>query len=347
LARLALLLRGKLPALDRMSIERRLADSQPTDPSRINLLFGLAGYWDAHKSYALAAENACKANALALAQWRRRKLVHDRAEHDRFVSGLIAAFDDALFTRLAGAGLDTARPVFIVGLPRSGTTLIEQILASHSQFHGAGELPLARQGFQSLPERLGREEAPVNCISSLTREVVHSLAEWHNERLEALDHGRAARVGDKMPDNYIHLGLLALLFPNAVFIHCRRDPRDVAVSCWLTGFRSVRWTNDVRDIASRFRQYGRLMDHWRAVLPIKIHEVDYEETVDDLEGVARRLLHACHLDWEPACLEFHRVNRPVRTASFAQVRQPIYRDSICRWKNYESELADLFSALAN
>lgn len=155
----------------------------------------------------------------------------------------------------------------------------------------------------------------------------------------------AARVGDKMPENYVHLGLLATLLPNAVFIHCRRDLRDVAVSCWITGFRSVHWTNDTQHIAARFQQYDRLMKHWRAVLPAAIHEVDYEETVDDVEGVARRLLAACGLEWEPACLEFHGTKRPVRTASFSQVRQPVYRGSVGRWKNYETELADLFAAL--
>jgi tetratricopeptide (TPR) repeat protein len=345
LARLALLLRGKLPDDDRAAIERRLEAANSNDPSRVNLLFGLAGHWDARQRFADAADCARQANALALAQWHRRKLMYDPAEHERFVSGLVEAFDPNLFARLAGSGLGTKRPVFIVGLPRSGTTLVEQILASHSQFHGAGELPLTRQDFQAIPEWLGREDAPVNCIAGLTREVVRRLAEWHDEQLHALENGAAARIGDKMPDNYIHLGLLSLLFPNAVLIHCRRDPRDVAVSCWLTGFRSVRWTNDPRHIASRFRQYARLMDHWRAVVPATVHEVAYEEIVDDLEGVARRLLNACGLDWQPACLEFHRTNRPVRTASFSQVRQPIYRRSIGRWKHYETELADLFASL--
>jgi Sulfotransferase family len=148
-----------------------------------------------------------------------------------------------------------------------------------------------------------------------------------------------------MPDNYVHLGLLATLFPSAVFIHCRRDLRDVAVSCWMTGFRSVRWSNDPRQIAMRFEQYDRLMNHWQAVLPAPIHHVDYAETVEDLEGVARRLLDACGLEWEPACLEFHRNTRPIHTASFSQVRQPVYRSSIGRWRNYEHELADLFAAL--
>ena len=139
-----------------------------------------------------------------------------------------------------------------------------------------------------------------------------------------------------MPDNYVHLGLIAALFPNATLIHCRRDFRDVALSCWLTGFRSVRWTNAIEHIASRFEQHVRLMDHWRSVVPATIHQVDYEETVADLEGTARRLVAACGLEWDPACLDFHRTRRAVRTASFAQVRRPVYPSSVGRWKNYES-----------
>jgi Sulfotransferase family len=219
-------------------------------------------------------------------------------------------------------------------------------LASHSQFHGAGELPLARRNFHSIPVQLGRNESPVACVTGLTDEIVRRMAEWHDLQLNELDGGHTPRIGDKMPDNYIHLGLLHLLFPNATFIHCRRDLRDVAVSCWFIGFRSTRWTNDVKHIAARFEQHERLMNHWRTALSAVIHEVDYEDTVADLEGVARRLLAACELDWEPACLEFHRTSRPVRTASFAQVRQPVYKSSIGRYKNYETELADLFAGLS-
>jgi hypothetical protein len=135
------------------------------------------------------------------------------------------------------------------------------------------------------------------------------------------------------------------MFPHAVFIHSRRDLRDVAVSCWMTDFRSIRWANDPEHIASRFRQYRRLMDHWQEVLPLPIHAVDYEETVSDLESVARRLVAACGLAWDPACLEFHRNQRPVRTASITQVRQPIYKQSVARWKNYGHDLGALFAAL--
>jgi tetratricopeptide (TPR) repeat protein len=346
LARLASLLRDKLPDKDREAIETQLAVSDPGDPYRVNLLFGLAAVWDARGSYSEAAKCARQANELALAGLEQRKLVYDQALHERFVSELIDAFSPGLFSRLAGAGLATKRPVFIVGLPRSGTTLIEQILASHSQFHGAGELAVVRRNFQSIPEHVGRDATPVECVSGLTNEIVRRLADWHNDQLNALDGGRNLRIGDKMPDNYIHLGLLHILFPNATFIHCRRDPRDVAVSCWFTEFRSLRWANDERQIAARVEQHKRLMNHWRIVLPTAIHEVDYEETVADLEGVARRLLAACELDWEPSCLEFHRTSRQVRTASYAQVRQPVYKSSIGRYKNYETEFADLFAAVS-
>jgi tetratricopeptide (TPR) repeat protein len=345
LARLAVLLGGKLPDADRERIEERLASSDENDPARPNMLFGLASVCDAQKRFSRAAQCAREANRLTKAQLARRKIAYDPSEHERLVSDLMEAVDGAYFARLAGAGLETRRPIFVVGLPRSGTSLIEQILASHSQCHGAGELPLARQDFRALPELLNREDPPLLSIGHLTRDAVRRLATWHEQRLNEIDDGFSPRIVDKMPDNYLHLGLLACLFPRAVLIHCRRDLRDVAVSCWITGFRSIRWTNDFHHIASRFGQHGRLMTHWRTVLPVPVHEVDYEQTVADPEGTARTLLTACELDWEPACLDFHRTRRPVRTASFTQVRQPVYQSSIGRWKNYEHELADLFACL--
>lgn len=150
-----------------------------------------------------------------------------------------------------------------------------------------------------------------------------------------------------MPDNYIYLGLIAAMFPRAVFIHCRRDLRDVALSTWLTDFRpeNIPWASEPTYIGSRFEQYLRLLDHWRSVMPAKIHEVNYEETVADLEGAARRLTEACGLEFEPRCLDFHRTERRVKTASLGQVRQPIYTHSVGRWRNYVPELDDLFRAI--
>ena len=173
-----------------------------------------------------------------------------------------------------------------------------------------------------------------------------TLAEQHLADLAAIDGGRNERIVDKMPDNYLYLGFLAILFPQATFIHCRRDLRDIAVSCWMTDFGSIRWANHPDHIATRFQHYGRLMDHWREVLPVPVHHVDYEETVTDLESVARRLIEACGLEWEPACLDFYRTERRVRTASISQVRQPVYQRSVARWKNYEGALGGLFAAPA-
>lgn len=208
------------------------------------------------------------------------------AANEPFAEGLTNAFGTEFFTRTTEFGLDTRRPVFVFGLPRSGTTLIEQILASHSLVHGAGELRLAPRSFRALPAIVGRPGPPLECVPHLDEAAVRRLAEQHLGWLSALDGGRAERIVDKMPGNYTHLGLLATLFPRATFIHCRRDLRDVAVSCWMTDFRMIHWANDPDHIADQFRQYRRLMDHWRSVLPVPIHEVDYEETVADLEGVA-------------------------------------------------------------
>ena len=155
----------------------------------------------------------------------------------------------------------------------------------------------------------------------------------------------ALRVIDKMPDNYLYMGFLAALFPRARFIHCQRDLRDVAVSCWMSNFRAIRWASTPGDIATRFRDYLRLMDRWREVLPVPVLEISYEETVAGLEGVARKLVAWCGLEWEPGCLEFHRGKRAVRTASAVQVRQPLYATSVGRWKHYEQSLATLLSAL--
>ena len=138
---------------------------------------------------------------------------------------------------------------------------------------------------------------------------------------------------------------MASLFPRAKLIHCRRDLRDVAVSCWITPFRDIRWTTDQEHIASRFHDYQRIMAHWRRVLPLPLLEVDYEETVADLEGVARKLVSWCGLEWEPECLKFHQSRRPVSTASTVQVRQPVYRTSVGRWKHYEHALGSWLARL--
>jgi tetratricopeptide (TPR) repeat protein len=344
LARLATLLRGKLPDPDLAALEERLTDEKLAPSPRGRLLFALAHALDGRGEHARAADCLRDGNALAMENNEKRR-DYAPVEHERFVDGLLQEFNRDLFARLAGAGSKSRRPVFVFGLPRSGTTLIEQILASHSQVYGAGELRLARRSFEAIPGLLGRTGPPRESIPFLDRPITLRLAEQHLAALAAIDQGRNPRIVDKMPDNYMYIGMLAIMFPDATFVHSRRDLRDVAVSCWMTDFRSIRWANDREHIASRFQQYDRIMRHWKEVLPATIHEINYEETVTDLESVARRLVSACGLDWEPACLEFHRTERPVRTASVMQVRQPVYQRSVARWKHYEPALAELFAAL--
>jgi tetratricopeptide (TPR) repeat protein len=341
-AGLATMLRARLSEEDLADMRQLLADPDLHPGRRCALLFGLAQVHDARGAYDLAGESLRQANVLALAGARKRGQEYDPAAHERFVSGMIAVCTPAFFERVRGFGLETERPTFILGLPRSGTTLTEQILACHSQVFGAGELRFGRDDFEALA---ALDDRRLNGLAQLDAATTGRIAGHHSARLHEMSADRP-RVADKMPDNYLYLGLLAVLFPKATFIHCRRDLRDIAVSCWMTHFRNIRWANDPDHIAHRFAEYRRLMEHWGRVLPVPLLEVDYEETVADLEGVARRLVAWCGLDWEPACLAFHEGKRPVRTASVTQVRQPIYTRSIGRWKHYEPTLGPVLAKLA-
>ncbi len=338
------MLRSNLPDADLEAMQRLIAYPYLADAQRGCLHFGMAEALDARGAYIEAAEHLNEANGIASSEWAKRGQSYDPLAHREHVDQLCSTFTPAYFERTRGMGSESHRPIFIVGLPRSGTTLTEQILAAHSQVFGAGELRFGHDDFGALSEEV--DASPLEVLERLDGATVERVAARHLERLRELD-ADSPRIADKLPDNYLYLGLLATLFPRARFIHCRRDLRDVAVSCWMTNFRQIRWASDQEHIASRFGEYRRIMEHWRKVLPVKVLEVDYEETVADLEGVARRLVSFCGLDWEPACLDFHKANRPVRTASVAQVRQPIYTRSVARWRNYEPALGTLFERLAH
>ncbi len=339
--KLATLVGGKLPQADLAAQRGFLEESGLPEDQQLLLHFGLAQVLDGRGEYAEAAAHLAQANALQVSELRKRGQDYDPKTYEFLVGQMIAACTPDFFERVGGFGLESELPVFVVGLPRSGTTLVEQILASHSQVFGAGEIKLAHENMNALG---GESAEAFENLRRLNRETVHGLAARHLERLRELAPA-ALHIVDKMPENYLLLGLLATLFPRAKFIHCRRDLRDVAVSCWMTNFREVRWASDQQHIALRFHEYQRVMEHWRKVLPAPLLEVDYEETVADLEGVARKLVAWCGLDWEPQCLEFHRSKRPVSTASAVQVRQPVFRTSAGRWKHYEQALAELFARL--
>jgi tetratricopeptide (TPR) repeat protein len=346
LARLASFMKGKLAEPDTAAIEGLLADAALPSDRRWPLLFGLAQVLDARGDFKRAASLSLEANALQASDFRKRGLGYNPNAHDEFVDQLIAAFTPELFARLGGLGSNSECPVFIVGLPRSGTSLTEQVLASHPRVFGAGETRLVRETWDTLPAATGRHDAPLNCLEHLEGPAVRFLCNHHLAALAALD-GAAARVVDKMPDNSLYLGLISILFPRAKLIHCRRDVRDVALSCWFTGLGQIRWVCEPDHIAARIKAARRLMNHWNQALPIPVFEVDYQAMVTNFERTARELVAWCGLEWDPACLDFHKTKRQVRTASASQVRQPVYDSSIGRWKNYEHLLAPLFAKLPN
>jgi len=237
-------------------------------------------------------------------------------------------------------------PVFIVGMPRSGTSLVEQILASHPKVFGAGELTTLER---ILIERLGPGLSPVERARRLGRLTSADLKTVGAEYVAAIGSvsGAAVRVTDKMPSNFRFAGLILRMLPNARIIHCRRDPLDTSLSCFAQKFsRGQDFTYDLHELGVYYRAYEGLMAHWRSTLPQdRFLEVLYEDVVDDLETQARRLVGFCGLEWDDACLRFHQTSRQVRTASVNQVRRPLYRSSVARWKAYERHLGPLIAAL--
>ncbi len=221
---------------------------------------------------------------------------------------------------------------------------MEQILSQHSKVHGAGELKDVWRLVADLPAKLGADQGFPECLAVLNAATSREMAEAHLRRLTLLG-GSAVRVVDKMLDNFLYLGLIAVLFPKARVIHCRRDPRDACLSCFFQYFRGLSFTWDLEDLAHYHRDYERLMAHWRAVLPLPLLDVAYEEVVADLEGTSRRLVAFCGLEWEDGCLRFHENPRSVRTMSTVQVRQPIYSSSIGKWQRYAAHLRPLLKAI--
>lgn len=326
---------------DAARMRRRLEGGALTAPQRMSLHFGLGKLYDDLGRYDEAFEQYRSGNEIEHA-----RLGFDRAAHARLIDRIRAVFDAEFLAARADWGAGSERPVFILGVPRSGTTLVEQILASHPQFHGAGELRKLTEIAEALPVRLESELDYPEAAAALDRGTALALAE---EYLEALGThaGEARRVSDKMPDNFLRLGLIAMLLPRARIIHCRRGALDACLSCYFQNFAGRhRFSTDLTDLGHYHHHYERLMAHWREVLPGRVLEVDYEAIVAGLEEESRRLVEFCGLDWDPRCLAFHETERPVRTASQWQVRQPLFTTSAGRWRNYDKHLAPLRAALA-
>jgi tetratricopeptide (TPR) repeat protein len=344
--RLALNLKGRLPDAHVQAIEGLLNHKYLAPAVRAGLHFGLGAVLDARGLYPRAAACFDIANTLQFSVRAAKGQSYDPDLHSRFVDRMIATFTAEFLDDRRAWGDPDPRPVFVVGMPRSGTTLVEQILASHPRVHGAGELQEVHNIFQTLPELVGQSAGNAfDALGDLSPDSARRAARRYLARLDSLAPSTAARVVDKMPDNIRLLGLIALLWPSARVIVCGRDLRDIAVSCRQTDFVSIRWTNDWEQIAQRLADHRRIVAHWRQTQPVAWLDVRYEDLVGDLEGHARRLIEFLELDWDPACLEFYSTRRVVRTASQVQVRQPIYSHSVGRWRNYESMLQPLFQSL--
>lgn len=316
--------------------ERRVARPDVPDEDRVKLHHGLGKYYDRQQRFDEAFAHFRAAKAVV----RRMSGPFEESAVAAYFDRVIETFSADYFRNLRRGGSESQRPVFIVGMPRSGTTLTEQILASHPAIFGAGEL----QGIPDIAKSL-RPDYPQR-ITQLNAEEVASLAQRYLETAEALAPAEALRITDKLPVNFTHLGLIATLFPNARVIHCRRDPLDSGLSCFIELFRLSRdFTTDVESIGRYYLQYERLMAHWREVLPLPLYEQRYEELIADQEAGSRALVAHCGLPWDDACLNFQEADRTVMTPSRWQVRQPIYSSSIGRWRNYERHLAPLVRVL--
>jgi tetratricopeptide (TPR) repeat protein len=326
---------------DDMTALEALAIRADLPPSKaLYTHFALAKAFDDTGDYTRAFEQMRRGNAL-----KRAQLDYDEG----FVLGLFqrisAVFDRSLLERFREAGDPSSVPIFVLGMPRSGSTLIEQILASHPQIHGAGELMHLERTVGALAT--GNPPVPYpECVPAMDADALRELGRDYLDHLPSVS-GNKLRVVDKLPGNFLSIGLIRLILPNARIIHTMRDPMDTCVSCYSRLFTwGLHYTYDLAELGHYCRAYLELMDHWRSVLPPgAMLDVSYEDVVDDLEGQARRLIDYCGLPWDERCIAFHKTDRPVKTASAVQVRQPLSRGSLQRWRKYEAGLGALQEAL--
>ena len=320
-----------------MALAERADHLAPQDTTALH--FTLGRVWEVQGDYTRAFSHFDAGNRL-----KRAQINYDEARQKKFFEDFIQVFTPEF---IAARSLDNpdARPVFIVGMPRSGTTLVEQILASHPEVHGAGEVHALRN---ALREELPPDPADYGLPEALAHADAVALARGaarYSAWLDAQAPG-ARKVTNKLPGNMVFVGLIHLLYPEARIVHCSREPLDTCLSCYTKLFTTGHpFSYELGELGRFHAMYQKLMQGWRKALPDVMLELSYESLVADFEGQVRRLLAFCDLPWDEACLRFHESERSVRTASLAQVRRPIYSNSVGRWKNYEKELAPLIAAL--
>lgn len=313
-------------------IKRLLEREGIREEETADLRFALGKIYDDLGLYGEAFLNYSAANRI-----ENRKYEFDREKHAAYISGVMETFTPEFFGRMRAMGSDADLPVLIVGMIRSGTTMVEQILASHPRVHGAGELDFWEKA---------EKKFPLDRVGALTGGAVRSMAEENIDCLRSFSKV-AWHVTDKMPGNFQRLGLIHLVCPKARIIHVKRNPVDTCLSIYFHKFAGRHsYGYDLDNLVFYYKQYQRLMGHWRSVLPPGIfYELQYEELVEDQEKASRQIVEFCGLPWDEKCLRFYRTERPVKTCSNWQVRQPIYRSSVDKWKKYEAYLGPLAGLL--
>ncbi len=308
---------------------------------RLQLDFALGKAYGDLKDYRRSFAHLLAGNAA-----KRAAVSYDEAMTFALFERIEAVFTRELIAAKSGGGDPSRVPIFVIGMPRSGTTLIEQIIASHPMVHGAGELMTFNDVILGVHGPDGLTIPYPDFVPSLDASGLRQIGAGYVAKARALASG-AERVTDKMPSNYYFAGLIHLALPNAKIIHSVRDPVDTCISCFSKLFSAEQnHTYDLAELGRYYQRYARLMAHWHRVLPAQaILDVRYEDVVGDLEGQARRIVAYCGLPWDERCLSFHETERPVRTASATQVRQPIYTGAIGRWRRYAEDLAPLLAAL--
>ncbi|HLA70492.1 MAG TPA: sulfotransferase [Steroidobacteraceae bacterium] len=329
---------------DEIAIMRtQLERTDLTNDDRFHFHFSLGKALEDAGEYAESFSHYAAGNAL------RRKLIrYDADDNEAHVSRSKRLFTREFFAQRAGWGFEAPDPIFVVGLPRSGSTLIEQILASHSQVEGTQELPDITMIARVVGNRTTRTEGSAypRALAKFSADEVRALGEKYIAQTRIQRKTAAPFFIDKMPNNFAHVGLIHLILPNAKIVDARRHPMGCCFSCFKQHFaRGQNFTYELGEIGRYYRNYVELMAHFDAVLPGRVHRVLYENMVDDTEGEVRRLLAYCGLPFEESVLRFHENQRAVRTASSEQVRQPIFRDGVDQWRHYEPFLAPLENAL--
>ncbi len=320
------------------AVEKLVSRADLTKGNAIYCHFALGNFYK-DKSVDRAFSHFLKANTL-----HRETFTYDAKENSQTVERLIEVYSRRFFQRKRNLGSASQLPVFILGLPRSGTTLVEQILSSHMEVHGAGELGAIPAVHVSIALQLKNADPPPECMTLIDREMAEEYSARYLQEL-ALHGPNAVRITDKLPGNFLRIGLIKTLLPEARIIHCQRDPMDTCISLFFHYFVGLKCSFELTELGQYYLDYQRLMSHWESLFPGQIFTVQYEKLVTDQETISRRLIDYLGLEWDEKCLDFHNNERVVMTSSNIQVRQPMYKDSINRWKPYEKHLQPLIEVL--